>query len=175
MPQAAIDATTAPCPKCRTDMVLAVIMPHPVAHQLARHTYLCAPCNRTKTYILPIGPSPDSEAPRDAPANVIRRAAGTRGPSPRPTETLATPASIYGKDGFPLPCTCAIFQDPEAAWSCSSSWRCRNISCFLLLPDGSGRRVQQGVADCPDRGVRLSRKRTGSDAAPAQSRRRIYQ
>src|SRR5205807_1172248 len=54
MPQAAIDAVTAPCPKCRADMVLAAITPHPVAHQLARHTYLCAACNQTKTYILPL-------------------------------------------------------------------------------------------------------------------------
>jgi len=28
-------------------MVLAVIMPHPIAAQLARHTYLCGTCNQS--------------------------------------------------------------------------------------------------------------------------------
>jgi len=46
-------ARTAPCPKCGTTMVLAAITPHPIATQMERHTFLCATCNQTKTYMLP--------------------------------------------------------------------------------------------------------------------------
>jgi hypothetical protein len=45
--------TTAPCPKCATTMVLAAVTPHPIATHMARHTFLCATCNQTKTYMLP--------------------------------------------------------------------------------------------------------------------------
>jgi predicted RNA-binding Zn-ribbon protein involved in translation (DUF1610 family) len=48
-----IDATTAPCPKCGTTMVLAAITPHPIATSMRRHTFLCTTCNQTKTYMLP--------------------------------------------------------------------------------------------------------------------------
>ena len=48
------DATTAPCPKCGTSMVLAAVTPHPIAAQMQRHTYLCTTCNQTKTYMLQI-------------------------------------------------------------------------------------------------------------------------
>src|SRR2546429_607958 len=53
MLQSATVETTAPCPKCRSDMVLAVITRHPVAPQLGKHTYLCVRCNQTRAYILP--------------------------------------------------------------------------------------------------------------------------
>jgi hypothetical protein len=46
-------ASTAPCPKCGSGMVLAAITPHPISPQMERHTYLCATCNQTKTYMLP--------------------------------------------------------------------------------------------------------------------------
>ena len=46
-------ATTAPCPKCGTAMVLAAVTPHPIAAKMERHTFLCATCNQTKTYMLP--------------------------------------------------------------------------------------------------------------------------
>ena len=59
MLQAATSETAAPCPKCRADMVLAVVIPHPVTPQLAKHTYLCANCNQTTTYILPVDPPAD--------------------------------------------------------------------------------------------------------------------
>jgi hypothetical protein len=55
-PVAAADVTigsTAPCPKCATLMVLAAITPHPIASHMVRHTFLCATCNQTKTYMLP--------------------------------------------------------------------------------------------------------------------------
>ena len=45
--------TTAPCPKCGTTMLLAAITPHPIAAHMERHTFLCAKCNQTKTYMLP--------------------------------------------------------------------------------------------------------------------------
>lgn len=44
--------TTAPCPKCRTIMVLAAITPHPVVKQMERHTFVCSKCNQTKSYML---------------------------------------------------------------------------------------------------------------------------
>ena len=46
-------AQTAPCPKCASSMVLAAITPHPKNDQMDRHTYLCAMCNQTRTYVLP--------------------------------------------------------------------------------------------------------------------------
>jgi predicted RNA-binding Zn-ribbon protein involved in translation (DUF1610 family) len=46
-------ATMAPCPKCATTMVLASITRHPIATHMERHTFLCAKCNQTKTYMLP--------------------------------------------------------------------------------------------------------------------------
>jgi hypothetical protein len=48
-------AMTAPCPKCGTTMVLAAVTPHPVVPQMKRHTFLCARCNQTKTYMLRVG------------------------------------------------------------------------------------------------------------------------
>ena len=47
-------ATTAPCPKCGTTTVLAAVTPHLVALQMQRHTFLCAKCNQTKTYMLKV-------------------------------------------------------------------------------------------------------------------------
>jgi hypothetical protein len=68
MLQPEIRATTAPCPKCRADMILVVVTPHPIAPEMERHTYLCRPCNQTKTYVLP-GSDPGSpdKKPRDIP------------------------------------------------------------------------------------------------------------
>ena len=34
-------------------MILAAITPHPIAVKMERHTFLCAKCNQTKTYMLP--------------------------------------------------------------------------------------------------------------------------
>ena len=48
-------ATTAPCPKCSTTMVLAAVTPHPLVPQMKRHTFLCATCNQTKAYMLRAG------------------------------------------------------------------------------------------------------------------------
>src|SRR5262245_43284869 len=61
MLQAAINDATAPCPRCQAEMVLAVAIPHPVAPLLARHTYLCARCNQTRSYVLPVDAPGDGE------------------------------------------------------------------------------------------------------------------
>jgi transposase-like protein len=46
-------ARMAPCPRCTTGMVLAAVTPHPKNDRMERHTYLCAVCNQTRTYVLP--------------------------------------------------------------------------------------------------------------------------
>jgi len=33
-------------------MILVAITPHPISPQMERHTFLCAKCNQTKTYML---------------------------------------------------------------------------------------------------------------------------
>lgn len=142
MPEAATDETTAPCPKCRSDMALAAITPHPVAQQLARHTYLCTPCNQTKTYILPVAaaslsesvpdPADDGDAPR-ADQHERRREA---------RETLATPASIYNKDGsFLLPCTVRDLSRSGGRIELFKEAALPQYFLISLLPDGSGRRL----------------------------------
>lgn len=60
--EALMTAKTAPCPKCATTMVLAVVTPHPIAPQMVRHTFLCATCNQTKTYMLPANMPPAKHA-----------------------------------------------------------------------------------------------------------------
>jgi hypothetical protein len=54
---------TAPCPKCASDMVLACISPHPKNVQMDRHTYLCAMCNQTRTYVLPAAVAVEQQNP----------------------------------------------------------------------------------------------------------------
>jgi hypothetical protein len=138
MPEAAIDAATAPCPKCKRDMVLAAITPHPVALQLARHTYLCATCNQTKTYILPVVPPAEDDSsdagdwPREKPDNRRRE----------PREVLTTPASIFGKDGtFLLPCTVRDLSKSGARLELFKETALPQYFLLSLLPDGSGRRL----------------------------------
>ena len=46
--------TAACCPKCGAHMQLATTIPHPLDAQMARHTFLCAQCNQTRTYTLPV-------------------------------------------------------------------------------------------------------------------------
>jgi hypothetical protein len=40
------------CPKCRAEMVDVVITPHPIVPRMKRHTFVCYPCNQTRTYML---------------------------------------------------------------------------------------------------------------------------
>ena len=49
-----VEATTAPCPKCGTLMILAAVTPHPIAPRMQRHTFLCTTCNQTKTYMIQV-------------------------------------------------------------------------------------------------------------------------
>jgi hypothetical protein len=46
------DATTAPCPKCRTRMAYVTTMPHPKAPEMQRTTFVCYICNQTRNYSL---------------------------------------------------------------------------------------------------------------------------
>jgi len=41
------------CPKCQSMMTGVAITRHPVATQMLTHTYVCRPCNRTRSYVLP--------------------------------------------------------------------------------------------------------------------------
>jgi C4-type Zn-finger protein len=43
---------TAPCPKCRADMVYVTALPHPYAPEMRRTVFLCASCNQTRNYSL---------------------------------------------------------------------------------------------------------------------------
>jgi hypothetical protein len=136
MLRAATSETTAPCPKCRKDMVLAVVIPHPVAQQLARHTYLCANCNQTKTYILPVAASADPDgatAPRRGDPDERRR---------EPREMLATPATIYDKDGnFLLPCTIRDLSKSGGRLELFKEAILPQYFFLSMLPDGGGRRL----------------------------------
>ena len=45
-------STKAPCPKCRTEMAYVTAIAHRVLPEMTRATFLCVPCNQTKTYML---------------------------------------------------------------------------------------------------------------------------
>ena len=49
------DAGRQPCPKCGALMELAAIVPHATDQRMAKHTFLCTPCNQTRNYMLPSG------------------------------------------------------------------------------------------------------------------------
>lgn len=136
MPQAATNEQAAPCPVCTTDMVLAAITPHPVAQQLARHTYLCAKCNQTKTYILPHDAGDVSLEGGDksqADSHERRR---------EPREILDTPATIYDKDGtFLLPCKIRDLSKTGGRLELFKEAVLPQYFLMSLLPDGSGRRL----------------------------------
>jgi hypothetical protein len=139
---AAINAQAAPCPKCDTDMVLAAITPHPVALQLARHTYLCAKCNQTKTYILP---HKDGDAAPGGSENLRGESAGNADPDERrqdSRQTLDTPATIYDKDGnFLLPCKIRDLSKTGGRLELFKEAVLPQYFLMSLLPDGSGRRL----------------------------------
>ena len=141
MLQAATSETTAPCPRCRNDMVLAVVIPHPISSELARHTYLCGNCNQTKTYILPVG------APADGGANGDQdRTAMARGePDDRrrdPRQGLTMPATIYEKDGsFLLPCTIRDLSKSGGRLELFKEALLPQYFLLSMLPDGGGRRL----------------------------------
>lgn len=120
-------------------MVLAVITPHPVAVQLARHTYLCTHCNQTKTYILPIDP-PGSDADSDSPTIVPGSEAADRRRDHR--QALATPATVYDKDGnFLFPCVVRDLSKTGGRLELFKEAALPQYFLISLLPDGSGRRL----------------------------------
>jgi hypothetical protein len=49
-----VEATNseAPCPKCRTEMIYVTTMPHPMAPEMQRTTFVCYGCNQTRSYSL---------------------------------------------------------------------------------------------------------------------------
>ena len=136
MPQAATNELAAPCPVCNTDMVLAAITPHPIALQLARHTYLCVTCNQTKTYVLPHqggDGTPDS-------GDKLQIEPHERRENSR--ETLDTPATIYDKDGsFLLPCKIRDLSKTGGRVELFKEAVLPQYFLMSLLPDGSGRRL----------------------------------
>jgi hypothetical protein len=143
MLQAATNEQTASCPKCDTNMVLVVITAHPLSVQLARHTYLCAKCNQTKSYILPV----DQPASREdgngnpgssTPQNDVEPA--NRRKDPR--EALDTPATIYHKDGsFLSPCIVRDLSKSGGRIELFKEAILPQYFLLSLLPDGGGRQL----------------------------------
>jgi transposase-like protein len=43
---------SAPCPKCRREMIYVTALPHRNAAHMRRTTFVCHPCNRTRSYTL---------------------------------------------------------------------------------------------------------------------------
>jgi hypothetical protein len=172
MLQAATSETTAPCPRCRQDMVLAVVIPHPVALQLARHTYLCANCNRTKTYILPVVRSADrAGASGDPDPTSMPRHGEPDDRRGEPREPLATPATIYDKDGsFLLPCTIRDLSKSGGRLELFKDAVLPRYFLLSMLPDGSGRRLCSKVWQLAlIAGVRFVEKQMAEPRAPAKA------
>jgi hypothetical protein len=141
MPEALTNEAIAPCPKCRADMVLAVVTPHPIATQLARYTYLCANCNQTKTYVLPVEASDDDASDRpDSGVRSPQAATSERRGDQR--DSLATPATIYDKDGnFLQPCTLRDLSKSGCRLELFKEGALPQYFLLSLLPDGGGRRL----------------------------------
>jgi hypothetical protein len=130
--------TTAPCPKCHADMVLAVVVPHPVAPQLGKHTYLCTRCNQTKTYILPMSPAAAEVDHPAAPGD--GGAADDRRRDPR--ETLNAPGTLYDKEGnFLLPCTIRDLSRSGGRLELFKDATLPRYFYLSTMPDGSVRRL----------------------------------
>ena len=137
-------------------MVLAVVIPHPVTPQLAKHTYLCTGCNQTKTYILPVDPpSADDVTIADHPDSPGRR-------KDQREDALAAPATIYDKDGnFLLPCTVRDISRSGARLELFKEAALPQYFLLSLLPDGSGRRLCSKVWQLAlIAGVRFAEKQT---------------
>jgi hypothetical protein len=135
---------TAPCPKCRTEMVLAAVTPHPVATQLARHTYLCSRCNQTKTYVLPANAPPGTPGEQELQADGGASAAGGTSAERRdhPREALDAAATVYDKEGrFLLPCVLRDLSKSGGRIELLKEATLPQYFLLSMLPDGSGRRL----------------------------------
>ena len=164
MLEAATSETAAPCPKCRADMILAVVIPHPVTPQLAKHTYLCAGCNQTTTYILPVGSPNDHAANADDPDGAADGPDGRRKATRE--DALAAPATIYDKDGsFLWPCTVRDISRSGARLELFKEAALPQYFLLSLLPDGSGRRLCSKVWQLAlIAGVRFAEKQEPAEA-----------
>jgi hypothetical protein len=125
-------------------MALAAVTPHPVATQLARHTYVCARCNQTKTYILPADPAHAAHAAHDATSESVAPSPAVEADDRRthPREALDAPATIYDKDGKLL-LACILRDVSKSGGRVELLKEVTLPQYFLLsmLPDGSGRRL----------------------------------
>lgn len=143
MLHAATNEQTAPCPKCDTNMALAAITPHPVSVQLARHTYLCAKCNQTKSYILPVDRSASRKDGNENPESSTLQSDVE--PSDRrndPRQALDTPATIYHKDGsFLSPCVVRDLSKSGGRIELFKEAILPQYFLLSLLPDGGGRQL----------------------------------
>jgi hypothetical protein len=43
---------SAPCPKCRTEMMYVAALPHPKSPTMRKTTFVCYDCNQTRNYAL---------------------------------------------------------------------------------------------------------------------------
>jgi hypothetical protein len=125
-------------------MVLAAVTPHPVATQLARHTYLCAGCNQTKTYVLPAHQPPGApvgdEVPPEAEVPAVDDASVDRREHPR--ERLDAPGTIYDKEGrFLLPCILRDLSKNGGRIEVLKDATLPQYFLLSMLPDGSARRL----------------------------------
>ncbi|MEJ0076568.1 MAG: PilZ domain-containing protein [Alphaproteobacteria bacterium] len=117
---------------------MAAVTPHPVAPQLAKHTYLCRRCNQTKTYILPTSPA-DAEIDHAASPD----SAGTPDDRRRdPRETLNAPGTLYDKEGnFLLPCTIRDLSRSGGRLELFKEAALPRYFYLSTMPDGSVRRL----------------------------------
>jgi len=119
-------------------MVLAVVVPHPVAPQLGKHTYLCTRCNQTKTYVLPTDTAGAQVDPSASPDH--GGALDDRRRDPR--ETLNAPGTLYGKEGnFLFPCTVRDLSRTGGRLELFKDAALPQYFYLSTMPDGSVRRL----------------------------------
>jgi hypothetical protein len=46
------DRLSAPCPKCRAEMIYVAALPHPQSPTMQKTTFVCYGCNQTRSYAL---------------------------------------------------------------------------------------------------------------------------
>ena len=46
------DRLSAPCPKCRAEMIYVAALPHPQSPTMQKTTFVCYSCNQTRNYAL---------------------------------------------------------------------------------------------------------------------------
>ena len=143
MPPAATNEQTASCPKCDTNMVLAVITAHPLSVQLARHTYLCAKCNQTKSYFLSVDrPASREDGNGNPDSSTLQNDVEPSNRRKDPREALDAPATIYHKDGsFLSPCTVRDLSKSGGRIELFKEAVLPQYFFLSLLPDGGGRQL----------------------------------